>query len=89
MLKVATYHQRVARHYNRRIKSRHISIGDLVLRSIEVAGKDPQCNKLSPLWEGPYLVTGVMKLKTFKLKDAEGKMLPRTWNVDNLHKYYK
>ncbi|PKU69852.1 hypothetical protein MA16_Dca017142 [Dendrobium catenatum] len=43
------YHQRVARHYNQRMKPRRISVGDLVLRSIEAAGKGPQRNKLSPL----------------------------------------
>ncbi|XP_020702897.1 uncharacterized protein LOC110114377 [Dendrobium catenatum] len=89
MLKVAAYHQRVARHYNRRIKPRCISIGDLVLRSIEAAGKGLERNKLSPLWEGPYLVAAMVKPGTFKLKDAEGKMLPQTWNVDNLRKYYQ
>ncbi|KAI0531270.1 hypothetical protein KFK09_000823 [Dendrobium nobile] len=48
-LKTAAYQQRIARHYNRRIKPRTISIGDLVLRSLEAAGKGPQRNKLSPL----------------------------------------
>ncbi|KAI0515910.1 hypothetical protein KFK09_008580 [Dendrobium nobile] len=78
MLKVAAYHQRVARHYNRRMKPRRISIGDLVLRNIEAAGKGLQGNKLSPLWEGSYLVAAMVKPGTFKLKDAEGKMLPQT-----------
>ncbi|PKU68112.1 hypothetical protein MA16_Dca023656 [Dendrobium catenatum] len=87
-LKTAAYQQRIARHYNRRIKPRTISIGDLVLRSLEAAGKGPQRNKLSPLWEGPYLVAAMVKPGTFKLKDTNGKTLPQTWNVDNLHKYY-
>ncbi|KAI0498268.1 hypothetical protein KFK09_021509 [Dendrobium nobile] len=71
------------------MKPRHILVGDLVLRSIEAAGKGPQQNKLSPLWEGPYLVAAMVKPGTFKLKDAEGKMLPRTWNIENLRKYYQ
>ncbi|PKU60509.1 hypothetical protein MA16_Dca027784 [Dendrobium catenatum] len=72
------------------MKPRHISVGDLVLRSIEAACKGPQRNKLSPpLWEGSYLVAAMVKPGTFKLKDAEGKMLPRTWNIENLRKYYQ
>ncbi|PKU68133.1 hypothetical protein MA16_Dca015635 [Dendrobium catenatum] len=71
------------------MKPRHISVGELVLRSIEAARKGPQRNKLSPLWEGPYLVAAMVKPKTFKLKNAEGKMLPRTWNIENLIKYYQ
>ncbi|KAI0503836.1 hypothetical protein KFK09_014779 [Dendrobium nobile] len=88
-LRIAVYHQRVALYYNQRVKPRTISIGDLVLRSIESAGKGPQRNKLSPLWEGSYLVAAMVKSGTFKLKDANGRMLPRTWNVGNLRKYYQ
>ncbi|KAI0493829.1 hypothetical protein KFK09_023954 [Dendrobium nobile] len=88
-LRTAAYHLRIARHYNRRVKPQIISIRNLVLRSIEATGKGCQCNKLSPLWEGPYLVAAMVKPGTFKLKDASGKMLPRTWNVGNLCKYYQ
>ncbi|XP_020693548.1 uncharacterized protein LOC110107602 [Dendrobium catenatum] len=49
MLKVSAYYQRVVRYYNKRMKPRRISIEDLVLRSIETAGKGPQRNKFSPL----------------------------------------
>ncbi|XP_020696058.1 uncharacterized protein LOC110109363 [Dendrobium catenatum] len=48
-LKVDAYHQRITRHYNRRVKPQTIFVGVLVLRSIEAAGKGPQRNKLSPL----------------------------------------
>ncbi|XP_020700645.1 uncharacterized protein LOC110112683 [Dendrobium catenatum] len=88
MLKVVAYDQRVARHYNRRMKSWRISIGDLVLRSIKAAGKGPQHNKLSPLLEGPYLVSAMVKLGTFKVNDAKGNIFSQIWNVDNLCKYY-
>ncbi|PKU78892.1 hypothetical protein MA16_Dca000236 [Dendrobium catenatum] len=64
-------------------------VRDETMLNIEAAGKGPQQNKLSPLWEGPYLVAAMVKPGTFKLKDAEGKMLPRTWNIDNLRKYYQ
>ncbi|PKU75021.1 hypothetical protein MA16_Dca019949 [Dendrobium catenatum] len=74
----AAYHQRIAHHYNQKVKPQCISVGDLVLRSLEAAGKDPQCNKLSPLWEGPYMVSSMVKPETFKLKDRDRKMLPRT-----------
>ncbi|XP_020592205.1 uncharacterized protein LOC110032761 [Phalaenopsis equestris] len=88
-LRAASYRQRVARYFNRRVKPRPISVGDLVLRSIEAAGHGPQRNKLSPLWEGPYIVATMIKPGTFKLKDSDGKILPRTWNAENLRKYYQ
>ncbi|PKU72150.1 hypothetical protein MA16_Dca006743 [Dendrobium catenatum] len=88
-LKIAAYHQRIARHYNQKVKPQCISVKNLVLRSLEAARKGPQRDKLSPLWEDPYMVASMVKPGTFKLKDDDEKMLPRTWNIENLRKYYQ
>ncbi|KAK8913989.1 hypothetical protein KSP39_PZI024103 [Platanthera zijinensis] len=58
-LRAAAYQQRTARYYNRRVKARSINIGDLVLRTLEAAGKGTQGDKLSPTWEGPFVVTAM------------------------------
>ncbi|KAK8957147.1 hypothetical protein KSP39_PZI000273 [Platanthera zijinensis] len=86
---MADYQRRIARFYDRRVKPRPISVGDLVLRSLEAAGKGPQQNKLIAAWEGPYVVTAVVKPRTFKIINAEGKTLPRTWNAQNLRRFYQ
>lgn len=44
--------------------------------------------KPDPNWEGPYIVEEVLKGGAYKLKNDEGKVLPRPWNVNNLKKYY-
>ncbi|RZS17413.1 hypothetical protein BHM03_00049544 [Ensete ventricosum] len=44
--------------------------------------------KLAPRWEGSYRVTQVIRDETYTLSTMEGKILPRTWHVLNLKKFY-
>nr|GEX17002.1 reverse transcriptase domain-containing protein [Tanacetum cinerariifolium] len=44
--------------------------------------------KLSPKWEGPYEVTKALGDGAYKLRSADGTVLPRMWNVANLKKCY-
>ena len=55
-IRMEKYRQKVAEYYNRRVKLRQLDIGDLVLRKVSVATKDPNQGKLGPTWEGPYRV---------------------------------
>ena len=50
------YRQKMAEYYNRRVKLRRLEIGNLVLRKVSIATKDPNQGKLGPTWEGPYRV---------------------------------
>jgi ribonuclease HI len=50
------YQDKMARHYNSRVKPRQLSVGDLVLRKVTLATKNPFEGKLGPNWEGPYKV---------------------------------
>ncbi|GMH01827.1 hypothetical protein Nepgr_003666 [Nepenthes gracilis] len=59
-LRTAAYQQRVTRYYNKRVNARPLEVGDLVLRSVEAAGKTANRNKLSPGWEGPFLVSAIL-----------------------------
>ncbi|GKA32756.1 reverse transcriptase domain-containing protein [Tanacetum coccineum] len=44
--------------------------------------------KLGPKWEGLYEVTEALGKGAYKLRDRDGKQLPRTWNISNLKKCY-
>uniref|UniRef100_A0A2N9F4Z3 Uncharacterized protein n=1 Tax=Fagus sylvatica TaxID=28930 RepID=A0A2N9F4Z3_FAGSY len=46
------YQEKMARHYNSRVKPRQLSIGDLVLRKVTLATRNPSEGKLGPNWEG-------------------------------------
>ena len=47
----------MAKHYNSKVRHRDFQVGDLVLRKVMGASRDPTQGKLSPNWEGPYRIT--------------------------------
>ena len=52
--RLTRYQDRMAKHYNSRVQHRDFKVGDLVLRKVIGAARDPTQGKLSPNWEGPY-----------------------------------
>ena len=38
-------------------------------------------HKLSPPWEGPYIIAEVLKLGTYKLANADGEVFTNDWNI--------
>ena len=55
--RLARYQDLMAKHYNSRVKHRDFKVGDLVLRKVTGATRDPSLGKLGPNWEGPYRIT--------------------------------
>ncbi|XP_065035979.1 uncharacterized protein LOC135671747 [Musa acuminata AAA Group] len=86
--KALSYKRAVARVYNRNVRPRSIKLEDLVLRKIEVSHPTRVRGKLAPKWEGPYRVIGVSRPGTFRLATMDGDPVPRTWNIQNLRKYF-
>ncbi|XP_064941351.1 uncharacterized protein LOC135594768 [Musa acuminata AAA Group] len=86
--KALSYKRAVARVYNRRVRPRSIKLEDLVLRKTEVSRPTQARGKLTPKWEGPYRVIGVSRPGTFRLATMNGDPVPRTWNIQNLRKYF-
>ena len=39
-------------------------------------------HKLTPPWEGPYIVAQVLKPRTYKLANKKGKIFTNTWNIE-------
>jgi hypothetical protein len=70
------------------VKHREFKVGDLVLRKVTLATKDPTQGKLGPTWEGPYRVTKFYKRGTYHLKKLDSTTLPHPWNAEHLKKYY-
>ena len=54
--RMAKYKQKIAEYYNQRVNLKKFNIGDLVLRTVTPATKDPAQGTLGPNWEGPYKV---------------------------------
>ena len=88
VIRLAEYQQKLARRYNRDVKTREFSAGDLVLRRAVGNMQDTNAGKLAPTWERPYSVTCIAGAGAYYLKDLDERPPPRPWNVHNLKKFY-
>ncbi|GJS39206.1 hypothetical protein Tco_0564249 [Tanacetum coccineum] len=79
--------RQMEKYYNAKVRNTRFKPGDFVYRSNE-ASRAEDTRKLGPKWEGPYEVTGALRKGSYRLKDRNGKELPRAWNVCNLKKSY-
>ena len=70
------------------MKLRPLAPGDLVLRKVLGTTKNPAWEKLGPNWERPYRITSVVGIGAFYLEDLEERVVPSSWNVNNLRMYY-
>lgn len=87
-MRMASYHQMMARYYNAQVKAKEFKVGDLVLRQANVLQLAKQ-GKLLLNWEGPCRVDGVVHLGTYRPKHLDETPLPRPWNSSNLCMYYR
>ena len=71
LLHSAKYQQALRRYQARHIRSRDLKVGDLVLR-LRQSSKGR--HKLTPPWEGPYIVAQVLKPGTYKLANEKGEI---------------
>ena len=61
-------HRKTTRYYDQRVKPRSYKPGDLVLKKLLPARKDPTHGKLGPNWEGPYVVSHIIRLGNYELQ---------------------
>jgi len=59
-----------------------------VLKRVFDNKKEEGAGKLVTNWEGPYIVTEVVRNGVYRLKDLEDRPVQRPWNVVNLKKFY-
>ena len=88
MIHLAYYHQKLKQGYDANVKLSPLALGDLVLRKVVGAAKDPSWGKLGPNWEGPFRITSVAGIGAYYLEDLDEKAVPRPWNINNLKRYY-
>ena len=61
------YQRKTARYYDQKVKPRSHKPGNLVLKKILPARKNPTHGKLGPNWEGPYIVSCVVRPGNYEL----------------------
>jgi hypothetical protein len=85
LLHSARYQQSLRRYHARGVRSRDLQVGDLVLRLRQDArGR----HKLTPPWEGPFVIAKVLKPRTYKLANSQGEVYSNAWNIRQLRRFY-
>ena len=87
------YQQYLRRYHSRRVKTRTFQEGDFVLRLIQ---DQTDMHKLSPPWEGPFVVSKNLNNGSYHLIDVrehkDSRKLEeethRPWNIVHLRPYY-
>ena len=86
IIRSARYQQTLRRYHERKIRGRILEVRDLILRRIQ---STKEKHKLSPPWEGPYMVTEVIQPDAYQLKDDNGNVLTNTWNIEQLRRFFR
>jgi hypothetical protein len=79
------YQAKTAKWCDRKVRLKNIKPGHLVLW--RVANPDI-VGKLQLKWEGPFLEVSSLRPRSYRLKDMDGNDIPRSWNADELRRYY-
>jgi hypothetical protein len=85
MENINKYQAETIKWRDRKVRLKNMKPGHLVLRS--VANPDT-VGKLQLMWEGPFLVGSSSRPGSYRLKDMDGNDIPRSWNADELRRYY-
>ena len=85
LLHSAKYQQALCQYHSRRVRGRAFNIGDLVLHLVQ---SNKNRHKLSPPWEGPYVITEVLQPGTYKLRTIDDEVFVNVWNIKQLHRFY-
>ena len=84
LIRSTIYQQDLRRFHARNVRSRAFQEGDLVLR---VHQKRP--HKLAPAWEGPFIITKVLRNGAYHLYNVvQKKDEPLSWNADLLRRFF-
>ena len=81
---------RVAKYYNKKVKSKQSSEGDLIWKvKLPIGSKDSKFGKRSPNWEGPYRIKHCTSGNAYILETLRGEEeFGRAINGKYLKKYY-
>jgi hypothetical protein len=79
------YQAETIKWHDRKVKLKNIEPGHLVLRRV---ANPETVGKLQLKWEGPFLVASSSRPGSYRLKDMDGNDIPRSWNADELRRYY-
>ena len=84
LLRIQNYQHQIEGYYNKKVKSRPLELGDIVLRKVFENTKELNIGKLGTNWEGTYKITQVVKPGVYRLETSTGEPVSRAWNSMHL-----
>jgi hypothetical protein len=85
LLHPARYQQSLRRYHDKLVRRRDLNVDDLVLRRSQ---NNKGRHKLTPPWEGPYIIAEVLKPGTYKLSNEKGEIFTNAWNIEQLRRFF-
>jgi hypothetical protein len=73
LLHSARYQQSLRRYHARGVRLRQDARGR---------------HKLTPPWEGPFIIAKILKPRTYKLANSQGEVYNNAWNIRQLRHFY-
>jgi hypothetical protein len=80
-LRSARYQKGLHRYHSRHVRAKTLEVGDLVLRRIL---SREGLHKLSPIWEGPFKVTHIVRPGSARLETRKGAPVGNPWDMAHL-----
>jgi hypothetical protein len=85
LLRCAKYQRALRCYHERNVRPREFHVGDLVLQRVQ-GSKD--WHKLTPPWEGPFIIHEVLQPGTYKIQYEDGGFVSNAWNIEHLRSFY-
>ena len=73
--RIARYKNLMVRQYDAVVKPRRFNLGDLILKWVSLATRNPTYGKFGPNWKGPYRVINCKKQGSYYLEALDGRKL--------------
>jgi hypothetical protein len=85
VIQSARYQQTLRCYHDKAVQHWSFAVGDLVLRRV-LTGEGQ--HKLSPPWEGPFIVAEVTQPGSYRLTQMDRTEVGNSWNSEHLRKLY-
>jgi hypothetical protein len=79
------YQAKTVKLRDRKVRLKNIRLGHLVLWRVD---NPDTLGKLQLKWECPFLVVSSSRPGSYRLKDMDDNDIPRSWNADEIRRYY-
>jgi hypothetical protein len=85
LLRSTKYQQALQRYRERNVRPHEFDVWDLIVQRVQ-GSKDR--HKLSPPWEGPFIIHEVLRPGAYKIQYEDGRVVSNAWNIKHLHSFY-